>query len=176
MGQSRKLLYGNISRVRIPFFPFRDVFCMNKLVFYTDGACSGNPGEGSFGIVGLKNDIEFMQFSQYESFTTSNRMEMKAVIWVLKTYHLQTFNIFSDSQYVVNGLKIWSKNWVKNNWQTTKGPVLNIDLWKEMLYYFNEHYVNIQWVKGHGDNIHNIKVDKLVKNTILLKVGKKNEF
>ncbi|OED45738.1 hypothetical protein AB836_00150 [Rickettsiales bacterium (ex Bugula neritina AB1)] len=149
---------------------------MNELKFYTDGACSGNPGKGSFGVIGLKNNLEFLKFSQYEEYTTSNRMEMKAVIWVLKNYYKKKIYIFSDSQYVVNGLKVWSKSWRLNNWKTTKGSLMNLELWKEMLEYFDENYVNIEWVKGHDTNIYNIKVDKLVRNTILLQTGTENEL
>lgn len=139
------------------------------ITIYVDGACSGNPGPGGWGAACILNDKEFT-LSGGENQTTNNRMELKAAIESLKLIPLaQPVTIYTDSQYVKNGITSWILGWKKNNWvNSKKEPVKNKDLWVELDAVIQAHEkVQWEWVKGHSGNPMNEKVDMLAKRAII---------
>ncbi len=141
---------------------------MKNIEIYTDGACSGNPGVGGYGIVFLykKNRKEF---SKAYKMTTNNRMETMAVIKALKILKEPcNVTLYTDSSYIVNAInKGWVYNWQKNGWKnSSKKPTPNVDLWQELLPLLNIHNVNFVWVKGHADNEENNRCDFLAREAI----------
>ena len=147
---------------------------MKDVELYTDGACSYNPGQGGYGIV-LKYKDKEKEHSGYCDNTTNNRMEITAVIEGLKLIKEPcNVTIYSDSAYTVNAfLQGWIENWQANNWRTAnKKPVLNIDLWQELLQLLSQH--NVKWVKvkGHADNVYNNRCDALARKQIEMNINK----
>ena len=141
---------------------------MKNIILYTDGACSGNPGKGGWGAILFYNDVK-KEISGGESQTTNNRMELTAVIKGLEALK-ESCNVavYSDSAYVVNAfLQNWVKNWENNGWKSSKGKVLNIDLWQRLLELTKKHTVSWNKVKGHADNEYNNRCDELARNEIL---------
>lgn len=140
-------------------------------IFYTDGACSFNDKKkispGAFAIIGYKNEIVFTKYSCFFSNTTSNRMELSAVIYTLENFYMENMIIKSDSKYVVDGFYKWRLTWKKNNWYNSKKiPVLNQDLWKKLEEVtFNKSF-SLIWIKGHKEEKGNLEVDFLAKKTI----------
>ena len=135
---------------------------MNKVTIYTDGACSGNPGKGGWGAI-LIYATEKKYMSGSKQLTTNNQMELTATIEALKAI-LKPSNIalYTDSQYVKNGITSWIFNWKKNGWKTAnKKTVANKDLWIELEKYVDFHSVNWFWVKGHSGDHYNEIADKL---------------
>ncbi len=135
---------------------------MNEVTIYTDGACSGNPGKGGWGAI-LIYAKEEKYMSGSKQLTTNNQMELTATIEALKAI-LKPSNIalYTDSQYVKNGITSWIFNWKKNGWKTAnKKPVANKDLWIELEKYVDFHSVNWFWVKGHSGDHYNEIADKL---------------
>ena len=135
---------------------------MNEVTIYTDGACSGNPGKGGWGAI-LIYAKEKKYISGSKQLTTNNQMELTATIEALKAI-LKPSNIalYTDSQYVKNGITSWIFNWKKNGWKTAnKKPVANKDLWIELEKYVDFHSVNWFWVKGHSGDHYNEIADEL---------------
>lgn len=139
-----------------------------KVIIYTDGACSGNPGKGGWGAV-LKYGEITKQISGYSDLTTNNKMELQAVIEALKLLKKRCdVEIFTDSVYVKDGITKWINSWKMNNWKTSKKePVKNKELWIELDNLRNQHNINWNWVKGHADDEINNIVDKLARSEIL---------
>ena len=134
-----------------------------KVILYTDGACSGNPGPGGWGAILIWHKKEKV-LSGGSANTTNNRMEMQAVIEGLKALNRPCHvKIHSDSALIINAFtKGWIENWLKKGWKkSNKKPVENRDLWEQMLDAAKQH--NIDWikVKGHSDNELNNRVDKI---------------
>lgn len=141
---------------------------MKKITLYTDGACSGNPGAGGWGAVLLFGDHK-KELSGGEENTTNNRMELMAVIRGLSAVKYPCeVEIYSDSAYVVNAfLQNWLADWEKNNWRKADNkPVLNADLWQELLALTRKHTVTFRKVKGHADNELNNRCDALARAAI----------
>ena len=135
---------------------------MNEVTIYTDGACSGNPGKGGWGAI-LIYAKEKKYMSGSKQLTTNNQMELTATIEALKAI-LKPSNIalYTDSQYVKNGITSWIFNWKKNGWKTAnKKTVANKDLWIELEKYVDFHSVNWFWVKGHSGDHYNEIADEL---------------
>ena len=135
---------------------------MNEVTIYTDGACSGNPGKGGWGAI-LIYAKEKKYMSGSKQLTTNNQMELTATIEALKAI-LKPSNIalYTDSQYVKNGITSWIFNWKKNGWKTSnKKPVANKDLWIELEKYVDFHSVSWFWVKGHSGDHYNEIADEL---------------
>jgi ribonuclease HI len=139
---------------------------------YTDGACSGNPGPGGYGVI-LKYGGHERMISGYDPATTNNRMEMTAAIEALKIIKKPCkIKICSDSSYVIKGITQWVKGWIKNNWvNSQKKPVLNRDLWEALHSLISHHDIEWVWVKGHEGHIENEKCDKLAREAIINKRG-----
>jgi ribonuclease HI len=141
---------------------------MEKVVIYTDGACSGNPGPGGWGAVLIYQENK-KEISGGMKNTTNNVMELTAVIEALKLLKFQCeVDLYSDSAYVVNAFQQgWIYNWVKNDWKTAgKDPVKNKEIWQELYSLTKTHKVNFIKVKGHSDNELNNRCDELARNAI----------
>jgi ribonuclease HI len=141
---------------------------MKSVVIYTDGACSGNPGPGGYGVVLMHEGKEKELSGGYKD-TTNNQMEITAVIEGLKALKLPcNVKLYSDSTYVVDSItKGWVYSWKKNNWiKSNKEKAKNIDLWEELLILLNVHNVQFIKVKGHSDNEYNNRCDKLARQAI----------
>lgn len=139
-----------------------------KVEIYTDGACSGNPGKGGYGIVlrYKKSDGEYAQKHISEGFdtTTNNRMELLACIVALESLKQPCEVILtSDSKYLIDAIeKGWIDNWVSKNWKNaSKQPVKNKDLWLRLLDCMKLHDIKFVWVKGHAGHEFNEICDKL---------------
>jgi len=140
----------------------------SKIVeIFTDGACSGNPGPGGYGIL-LRYEKKEKEISGYCPNTTNNRMELMAVIEGLKTLTRPSrVRIVTDSNYVYQGITNWINGWLKKNWlNSQKKPVLNRDLWEELLTVSKPHQIEWQWVKGHSNHPENERCDKLARQAI----------
>ena len=150
----------------------------------SDGACSGNPGPGGWGALIRFEDGTIEEFGGYEPETTNNRMELQAVLAILK--YLKSLplhpdlTIRTDSKYLINGLSDWMIKWKKNGWRTAAGkPVLNQDLWK-LLDKARLNNVGLEFVKGHSGDQDNERVDEIAvsysKGTYIeLKSNKKSK-
>lgn len=139
---------------------------MKYIELFTDGACSGNPGPGGWGVVLRYNGHE-KELSGGEKETTNNRMELTAAIMGLSALkELCKVRLVTDSKYVADGItKGWAESWRKNNWRKAdKKPALNPDLWEKLLDLIKEHDVTIDWVKGHAGHPENERCDQLAVN------------
>lgn len=144
---------------------------MKRVLLYTDGACSGNPGPGGWGAILIYGEIK-KELSGGETSTTNNRMELTAVIEGLKRLKFPCIvDIYSDSAYTVNAFQEgWVRNWEKGGWiKADKKPVLNADLWQELISLVRKHQVTFHKVKGHSDNKLNNRCDELARAAILTK-------
>lgn len=140
-----------------------------RIVLYTDGACSGNPGAGGWGAVLLYGEHK-REISGGEAETTNNRMELTAVIEGLERLKYPCeVDVYSDSAYTVNAFaEGWVYGWAKNGWKKGDGKaVLNDDLWKRLLSLTQKHEVTFHKVKGHADNELNNHCDFLARQAIL---------
>ncbi len=141
---------------------------MKKVIIYTDGACSGNPGDGGWGAVLRYGDVE-KEVSGFEKNTTNNKMELTAAIAALNLLKLPCeVELYSDSAYLINGFtKGWIWGWKSNGWKTaSKDDVKNVELWKELDRLNRMHKITWIKVKGHSDNEYNNRCDKLATGEI----------
>ncbi|MGO4387257.1 ribonuclease HI [Microvirga sp. 2YAF29] len=133
-----------------------------RILIYTDGACSGNPGPGGWGAILFFKGSE-KEVSGGEAHTTNNRMELQAAIEGLNALKRPcAIDLFTDSQYVRQGITQWMHNWKRRGWRTADNkPVKNEDLWRALDEAASRHDVSWHWVKGHADDPTNIRVDAL---------------
>lgn len=134
-----------------------------QVTIYTDGACSGNPGPGGYGVILQYGEFE-KEISGGEPETTNNRMELMGVITGLSALKEPCdVALYTDSQYIVNGMNQgWAEKWQKNGWmRNKKESALNPDLWERLLTLCKTHRVTFHWVKGHADNPYNNRCDAL---------------
>ncbi len=139
---------------------------MTEVEIYTDGACSGNPGAGGWGVLLRCNGAE-KELSGGEDNTTNNRMELTAVISALKALKRSCKVVLhTDSRYVMDGVNDWLPKWRVNGWRTAnkKTPVKNLDLWQELESQLEKHQIKWIWVKGHNGHVENERVDKLARD------------
>ena len=150
------------------------------MIFYVDGACSGNGSTyatGGFGVVGLKNRIGIYYYSEGSSQTTNNREELKAILFVMKRFGVKerVFEqlpeeyypiVYSDSAYSVNTLTDWMFRWADNDWKKSDGKIPeNLDLIKEYYDLYQQGYrIELKHVKGHAGNYWNELVDRMAKS------------
>lgn len=136
-----------------------------QIEIFTDGSCLGNTGAGGIGIL-LRYQQHEKTISKGYLKTTNNRMELRAVIEALNALKEPcSVTIYSDSQYVKNGITQWIFNWKKNNWKSSQGkPVKNQDLWRLLDSAVQRHQIHWEWVKGHAGHRENEICDKLAKN------------
>ena len=135
-----------------------------KVVVFTDGACSGNPGPGGWGAILTFGTVE-KELKGGETLTTNNRMELMAAISALEAMKRPcAVELHTDSQYVKNGITTWIHNWKRNGWRTAdKKPVKNEDLWKRLDEALEIHKVDWRWVKGHAGHAMNERADALAR-------------
>tara|TARA_Y100001935_G_C17138666_1_gene424330 strand:+ start:30 stop:461 length:432 start_codon:yes stop_codon:yes gene_type:complete len=138
------------------------------ITIYTDGACSGNPGVGGWGVVIIKPDNEIISLNGGEGNTTNNRMELTAAIQSVVYFKEKTnLEIFTDSKYLKDGIESWIYKWKSNGWKTAnKKPVKNKDLWIILDKEIAKHKIKWNWVKGHANNKFNEKADFLARKFI----------
>jgi len=131
----------------------------NPIHLFTDGACSGNPGPGGYGLI-LKSGSHEKEMSEGFALTTNNRMELMAVIKGLEAlkYNNSHVVVVSDSKYVVDAVKQgWLFGWEKKGWKNVKNP----DLWQKFLQLYHKHKVTFKWIKGHAGHLENERCDEL---------------
>ena len=136
---------------------------MKKVQIYTDGACSGNPGKGGYGVLLMYNEHR-KELSGGYRLTTNNRMEMMAAIVGLETLTMQSnVTLYTDSRYLVDAItKGWAKKWQANGWKRNQNEAAkNPDLWQKFLDLCEEHEVEFIWVKGHSGHPENEHCDRL---------------
>lgn len=136
----------------------------SRVVIYTDGACSGNPGPGGWGAI-LMYGGHRKELSGGEAGTTNNRMELLAAIKALEALTRRVgVEIHTDSSYVKDGITKWINGWKKNGWRTSaKKPVKNEDLWKRLDELQCQYDVQWHWVKGHAGHPENERADELAR-------------
>lgn len=142
---------------------------MTEFFAWTDGACSGNPGPGGWGVLMRAMDGETVlkerDLQGGEADTTNNRMELMAAISALETLRRDvTITIITDSAYVKNGVTGWIHGWKRNGWKTSaKKPVKNVDLWQRLDAAQGRHDVRWEWIKGHAGHPENERADELAR-------------
>jgi ribonuclease HI len=131
---------------------------------YTDGACSGNPGPGGWGVL-LRSAGRERELCGGESRTTNNRMELTAVIRALEALKRPVkARVHTDSQYVQKGISEWIHAWKRRGWKTAdRQPVKNVDLWQELERLAGQHEIEWQWVRGHAGHAENERADELAR-------------
>ena len=141
---------------------------MEKVIIYTDGACSGNPGPGGWGAILMYKDTK-KEISGGKKDTTNNVMELTAALEALKLLKFPCeVELYSDSAYLVNGFNQgWIYGWQKNNWKnSSKEPVKNKEIWEEIYKMTQKHKVKFIKVKGHSNDKYNDMVDELAKEAL----------
>jgi len=136
---------------------------VKKVTIYTDGGCTPNPGPGGYGIVLIYGEQRRELSGGYRS-TTNNRMELTAAIRGLQALKEPCdVTLFSDSQYVVNGItKGWARRWKSKGWiKSDKRPAENVDLWEDLLNLCATHTVRFEWIRGHNGHAENECCDRL---------------
>jgi ribonuclease HI len=142
---------------------------MTRLFAYTDGACSGNPGPGGWGVllIARKGDsvLKERELKGGEPDTTNNRMELLAAINALEALERSSaITLVTDSAYVKNGVESWIHGWKRNGWKTSnKKPVKNVDLWQRLDEARLRHDVTWEWIKGHAGHPENERADELAR-------------
>jgi len=148
----------------------------NRVAIHTDGSCLGNPGPGGWGVLmNYKGHEKTLYGGEVE--TTNNRMELMAAIQALETLtRPMSVDIYTDSNYVKDGITSWIHGWKRNGWKTAaKKPVKNVDLWQRLDAALAQHSVDWHWVKGHAGDPRNEKADELARWGSTEAMGKKAE-
>ncbi len=145
---------------------------MSVVKIYTDGACRGNPGPGGWAALLMAPEKEKV-LAGFEAHTTNNRMELMAAIRALEALSRPCeVEMYTDSQYVKNGITTWIGDWKRRNWRTAdKKPVKNIDLWQQLDTLVVGHRIAWHWVRGHAGDEGNERVDRLANEAIDLGLG-----
>jgi ribonuclease HI len=140
----------------------------NRVEAFTDGACSGNPGPGGWGAI-LRWRGQERELYGGEPVTTNNRMELMAAIMALEALKRSiTVDLYTDSQYVRQGITEWVRKWKRNGWKTAdKKPVKNAELWRRLDEAASTHDVRWHWVKGHAGHPENERADELARRAII---------
>lgn len=142
---------------------------MVELIAHTDGACSGNPGPGGWGVLLQAKEgdrvVKQRDLNGGEGQTTNNRMELMAAIMALETLERPSeLTIVTDSAYVKNGVTGWIHGWKRNGWKTSnRKPVKNVDLWQRLDEAQARHRVTWRWIKGHAGHDENERADELAR-------------
>jgi ribonuclease HI len=135
-----------------------------KVTIHTDGACSGNPGPGGWGAI-LESGAHRKELTGGEALTTNNRMELMAAIAALEALKAPSaVDLYTDSNYLRDGITSWIKSWKKNGWRTAdRKPVKNAELWERLEKAAARHEVRWHWVKGHVGHDANERADELAR-------------
>ena len=141
---------------------------MSRIEIWVDGACSGNPGPGGWGVV-LRQDGKEQQLRGSAADTTNNRMELTAAIKALCACPKDSqITLYTDSDYVKQGITAWIQKWQRNGWKNAnRKPVRNKDLWQQLSEEAAQHEITWQWVRGHSGNPGNELADELARQAIL---------
>ena len=141
---------------------------MDKVIFITDGACSGNPGPGGWCVI-IKKDDKVNEFFGGDLETTNNKMELTAVIKGFENLNnASEVLVKTDSTYVINGITKWLPNWRAKGWiNSAKKPVANKDLWVQLESLISNHKVDWLWVKGHSGDDENERADELARKGLI---------
>jgi ribonuclease HI len=136
----------------------------DRVIIHTDGACSGNPGPGGWGVI-LEYGDKKRELKGGETHTTNNRMELMAAIQALEALKRPCdVDLHTDSQYLRNGIMTWIHGWKRNGWKTAdKKPVKNVDLWQRLDAALGHHKIKWHWVKGHAGHDLNERADELAR-------------
>ncbi len=137
------------------------------MTIHTDGACSGNPGPGGWGVI-LQWGGHTRELKGGEPHTTNNRMELMAAIMALETLKRPCeVDLHTDSQYLRQGITDWLRGWKRNSWRTAdRKPVKNVDLWQRLDAAASRHTVHWHWVRGHAGHDLNERADELARQAI----------
>ncbi|WP_407946690.1 ribonuclease HI [Pararhizobium mangrovi] len=137
---------------------------VKSVEIFTDGACSGNPGPGGWGAILRYNGTQ-KELSGGEAATTNNRMELMAAISALEALKTPCeVALYTDSNYLRDGIRSWIDNWKKNGWKTAaKKPVKNAELWQALDAARERHTISWHWVKGHAGHAENERADELAR-------------
>jgi ribonuclease HI len=135
-----------------------------QAVIYTDGACSGNPGPGGWGVV-LRYGTAVKELHGGDPSTTNNRMELMAAIRALEALTRPvSVRLYTDSRYVLDGITKWVPGWQRNGWRTSsRHPVKNVELWQRLVAAMAPHKVTWEWVRGHAGDPGNERADELAR-------------
>jgi ribonuclease HI len=142
---------------------------MPELIAFTDGACSGNPGPGGWGVLMQAREgtavVKQRELQGGEAMTTNNRMELMAAISALEALsRASEITIVTDSAYVKNGVTEWIHAWKRKGWRTAGGPpVKNVELWQRLDAAQAQHKVVWKWIKGHAGHVENERADELAR-------------
>jgi ribonuclease HI len=135
----------------------------DKVIVYTDGSCEPNPGLGGWAAIILDEGRETI-LKGFSKDSTNNRMELMAAIKALKHIPAQKdVLIYTDSQYLKNGVESWMKDWKARNWKRKGGKLKNVDLWKQISDEIDQRRIYWRWVKGHNNNPYNERADRLAR-------------
>jgi ribonuclease HI len=139
-----------------------------RVTIYTEGACSGNPGPGGWGVILRSGDHE-KELKGGELHTTNNQMELMAAISALEALNRPCLvDLHTDSEYLRNGITKWIHGWKRNGWRTAdKKPVKNRELWQRLDTALGEHQVHWHWVKGHAGHALNERADELAREGLV---------
>jgi ribonuclease HI len=139
-----------------------------RVTIHTDGACSGNPGPGGWGAI-LSFGEHHKELLGGEPHTTNNRMELTAAISALEALKRScAVDLYTDSEYLRNGITKWINGWKRNGWRTAdRKPVKNVDLWKRLDEALKTHQVRWHWVKGHAGHAMNERADELAREGLI---------
>jgi ribonuclease HI len=145
----------------------------NMVELYADGACSGNPGPGGYGVI-LRYDEKSLELSGFAPHTTNNRMELTGVIEGFRRLKRPCrVRVITDSSYVVKGMTEWIKGWIRKKWMNSqKKPVMNRDLWEALLELSKIHTIDWVWVAGHSGHRENERCDELARAAIRIRGSK----
>lgn len=136
---------------------------IEKVIVYTDGSCEPNPGPGGWAALILEDGRETI-LKGFEKESTNNRMEMTAALEALRNIDPQKpVLVYTDSQYLKNGVESWLKDWKAKNWKRKGGVLMNVDLWREISSEIEQRKITWKWVRGHVGNPYNERVDRLAK-------------
>lgn len=140
---------------------------MTKVLIFTDGACSGNPGPGGWGAI-LRYGQNEKELSGGDSLTTNNRMELMAAIAALESLKRPVeAEVHTDSVYLRDGVTKWIHNWKLRKWKTAGNkPVKNVELWKRLETAMEPHSIKWSWIKGHSGHIENERADRLAREAM----------
>jgi len=146
---------------------------LSGVVIYTDGACKGNPGPGGWGALLQFGGRERELFGG-DPLTTNNRMELTAVIRALEALNRACeIDLYTDSQYVKQGIETWIHGWKRNGWKTSdRKPVKNAELWRELEAATTRHRVRWHWVRGHSEHPQNERADALANRGVEVALGR----
>lgn len=164
---SRVQLRGNVQVQQQQAAPATKTTVVPSVEIFTDGACSGNPGPGGWGVI-LRMGNHERELNGGEPSTTNNCMELKAGVEALRALKKPCNVVLtSDSKYLVQGATEWLVGWIKKGWKNSKGdPVANQELWEEIIPLLKTHNVQFKWVKGHNGHPENERCDELARKAI----------